>query len=55
MTATRDLDPEEFCSRCYAGVDSTEHHEKCVVTDWGIDGESADDAPTWDAHPGARP
>jgi hypothetical protein len=23
-------DPEEFCSDCFAGMESSEHHEKCV-------------------------
>lgn len=36
-----DVDDEEFCARCYAGVDSSEHHEKCVVTGHAEDGESA--------------
>lgn len=36
-----DDDPEEFCSRCYAGVDSSEHHEKCVAHGFAEDGESA--------------
>lgn len=36
-----DADPEEFCDRCYAGVDSDEHHEKCVVIGIAEDGESA--------------
>jgi len=38
MTRT---DPEEFCDRCAAGVDSDEHHGKCVVTGFAEDGESA--------------
>jgi hypothetical protein len=36
-----DMDDEEFCARCYAGVDSSEHHEKCVVTGHADDRESA--------------
>lgn len=23
-------DPEEFCPTCFAGMESSEHHEKCV-------------------------
>lgn len=34
-------DPEEFCDRCFAGVDSPEHHEKCVTTGHALDGEPA--------------
>jgi hypothetical protein len=41
-----DLDNEEFCSRCLAGVDSTEHHEKCVITGYAHDGESAPEPPS---------
>lgn len=40
-TPTEEGDTEEFCSRCYAGVDSSEHHNKCVVTGHAEDGESA--------------
>jgi hypothetical protein len=32
---------EEFCARCAAGVDSPEHHARCVVTGHAHDGESA--------------
>lgn len=35
------LDDEQFCDRCAAGVTSPEHHEKCVVTGFAEDGESA--------------
>lgn len=38
---TGSKDEEEFCSRCFAGVDSNEHHEKCVVAGHAEDGESA--------------
>jgi hypothetical protein len=24
-------DDEEFCRHCYAGLTSSEHHEKCVI------------------------
>jgi ribosomal protein S27AE len=34
-------DDEQFCSRCYAGVHSPEHHEKCVLTGYAEDGDSA--------------
>ncbi|WIA99725.1 hypothetical protein [Curtobacterium sp. MCBA15_012] len=40
-----ETDDEEFCARCYAGVDSSEHHEKCVVTGHAEDGESATEPP----------
>lgn len=33
-------DDEEFCDNCMAGVDSDEHHGKCVVTGLAEDGES---------------
>jgi hypothetical protein len=36
-----DADDEEFCARCAAGVDSSEHHAKCVVAGHALDGESA--------------
>lgn len=39
--ADDDFDDEEFCARCYAGVDSSEHHEKCVLSGHAEDGESA--------------
>jgi hypothetical protein len=35
------MNEEEFCARCYAGVDSSEHHEKCVIPGYAEDGESA--------------
>lgn len=42
------MDDEEFCARCFAGVDSPEHHEKCVIRGYAYDGESApESAPTW--------
>jgi len=34
-------DDEQFCNRCFAGVESSEHHEKCVVNLYADDGESA--------------
>lgn len=34
-------DDEQFCVRCYAGVDSDEHHTKCVAAGLAEDGESA--------------
>lgn len=34
-------DDEEFCCRCAAGVDSSEHVEKCVRTGRAEIGESA--------------
>lgn len=41
------FDPERFCSRCFAGVDSDEHHAKCVATGYADDGQSAPNgAPT---------
>lgn len=24
-------DPEQFCDTCFAGLESSEHHEKCVL------------------------
>jgi hypothetical protein len=43
MTAERadEFDDEEFCSRCLAGVDSSEHYEKCVNPGYAEIGESA--------------
>lgn len=35
-------DDEVFCERCFAGVDSDEHHTKCVVPGFGEMGESAE-------------
>lgn len=37
-----DIDNEEFCPRCRAGVDSDEHHAKCVDTGHALDGEPAE-------------
>jgi hypothetical protein len=34
-------DDEEFCGRCAAGVESSEHVEKCVRTGFAEIGESA--------------
>ena len=34
-------DAEQFCPRCRAGVESAEHHEKCVRTGHAEDGEAA--------------
>lgn len=34
-------DTETFCPRCRAGVDSGEHHEKCVRSGHAEDGEAA--------------
>jgi hypothetical protein len=50
-----DVDDEESCARCYAGVDSSEHHEKCVLTGHAHDGESAPAEPVSiaDMAPGA--
>lgn len=36
-----EIDPEVFCPRCAAGVDSSEHHEKCVLSGHAADGEPA--------------
>ena len=56
VEAHDDQDDEEFCGRCYAGVQSSEHHEKCVALGWAEDDEPAPaDALTWTAHPGPRP
>ncbi len=43
LTAERGwlADDEQFCSRCAAGVASSEHHFKCVVLGFAEDGESA--------------
>ncbi|MQB00526.1 MAG: hypothetical protein GEU78_09585 [Actinobacteria bacterium] len=30
-----DEDAEQFCARCFAGLESSEHHEKCVEQDGG--------------------
>lgn len=40
-----DADDEVFCARCAAGVDSPEHHARCVVTGHAVDGETAEPAP----------
>jgi hypothetical protein len=45
MTEYQD-DDEQFCSRCAAGVDSSEHVEKCVRTGHAEIGESAPDPHT---------
>ncbi|MDF2916013.1 MAG: hypothetical protein K0S70_230 [Microbacterium sp.] len=48
-------DDEQFCSRCFAGVESDEHHTKCVITRWADDGWSAPaTAPTWAEHRGPK-
>jgi len=41
VNSDEDLDDEEFCARCYAGVWSSEHHEKCVTAGYAEEGESA--------------
>ena len=28
---SEDSDPEQFCPLCFAGMESSEHHEKCVT------------------------
>ena len=53
--ARAEADDEQFCSRCFAGVESDEHNTKCVRTRWAHDGESAPDtAPTWAEHRGPK-
>jgi hypothetical protein len=47
VAASEVEDDEQFYARCFAGVDSDEHHGKCVVTGHAEDGESA--APEPDA------
>lgn len=35
-----DRDPEEFCPDCFAGMESSQHHEKCVAPLDQIEGAS---------------
>jgi len=47
---------EAFCPRCAAGIDSPEHHEKCVALGWAINSEPAPEgAPHYWTAPEARP
>jgi hypothetical protein len=47
----QDEDDEEFCARCLAGVDSDEHHGKCVESGHAQDGESAAPEPSGSGKP----
>lgn len=38
-----DEDPEQFCDTCFAGLESSEHHEKCVAPAELAEDESAQD------------
>jgi hypothetical protein len=55
LTALPDEDDEQFCPRCFAGVESSEHATKCVELGWAHDGEPAPaGAPSWAQFGGPR-
>lgn len=48
-------DDEQFCPRCLAGVESSEHATKCVELGWAHDGEATPaGAPSWAEFRGPR-